>query len=174
MCDTKRSWNLGPETLCCSGCTYTNSSSSNKIQRSYKENTKKLYGSKNNCVQAIGANYAPKGIKRQKTKNKTNKKKPCHFWWARSKKQGTGSKIRVLSMHPADVIIKRVGKTPKPPLQIRNQLVLPTPTLWEWTREPVTCFLILFSGSFSGESQTRTPKMSLWILRWESMYRAWK
>ena len=34
--NTETGWDLGPRTLCCSACTWTNVSSSNKIQRNYK------------------------------------------------------------------------------------------------------------------------------------------
>ena len=33
---TETGWDLGPGTLCCSACTWTNVSSSNKIQRNYE------------------------------------------------------------------------------------------------------------------------------------------
>lgn len=60
-------WDLGPKTLCCSGCsacTWTNISLSNKMQRNQK-------GLKNNCVHAaVGANYGQQDIKRLKKKKK--------------------------------------------------------------------------------------------------------
>ena len=71
-------------------------------------NTKKLYGTKNNSVHVQLGQILDQKIQKAKTnknkhKNKnTNKNQPnCHFRRAGSKKQGVGSKSRVLSMPPA-------------------------------------------------------------------------
>ena len=36
LCKAETDWDMGPETLCCCACTWTNILSSNKIQRNYK------------------------------------------------------------------------------------------------------------------------------------------
>ena len=71
-----------------------------------QQNSKKLYGTKNNCMYVQLGQLTDKKI--QKTKKK--KKSYCHFWrvW---------SKIWVLRMPPAHSTTLAVGKTPKSPLQ---------------------------------------------------------
>ena len=62
---------LGPGTLCCSTYTWTNVSSSNKIQRKYKELKMTT------CI----SNWARLWTTRYKKTKETH----CHFWRARSK-----------------------------------------------------------------------------------------
>ena len=59
-------WDLGPETLCCRACTWTNVSSSKKIQRNYKGLKITV------CMHTFGANYGQQDTKRPKKPN-------CHF-----------------------------------------------------------------------------------------------
>ena len=76
--DIEIGWDLGPGTLCCSTCTWTNISSSNKIQRSCKGLTITV------CMGSWSKLWTIRYQKKQKPK--------CHFWEA-------GSKSRVLYMH---------------------------------------------------------------------------
>ena len=105
-------WDLGPGTRRYSACTWTNVSSSNKIQRNYK-------GLKYKCMQ-LG----------QIMNNKVQKdqKHNCHCWGARSRN-------RVLRIHPAHSTIKRVGKPPKEPLQ-HDPWIHPTLTPYKAPAHP--------------------------------------
>lgn len=110
-----------------------------------QQKTKKLQGTKNNCMHAcaVGANYKQWDRKRPKPKG--------HFWGARSKS-------RVPGMSPAHSTIKRVSRPPKPSLQpslpirphplsphIKNQLAAsPQGVIRE------NCYLISLPGAAAG------------------------
>ena len=67
-----------------------------------QQNTKKLYGTKNNCLHVQLGQIMDKKIQKTKKLN-------CHFWRARSKS-------RVLRMPPALNTTRGVGRRPKLPL----------------------------------------------------------
>ena len=78
-------WDLGPETLCCNACTWTNFSSSNETQR--------------NC--GSGNNYVHKQLEQildQKIQRLKNKKFQLLFLQSLKKKLGIRSKSRILLM----------------------------------------------------------------------------
>ena len=108
-------WDLGPGTLCCSACTWTNVSSSYKIQRNYK-------GLK---ITVCMCSWGKLCTTRYK---KTN----CHFWGARNKSRGSGAKAGhcACPLHSAppkgwaDHLSHPSGWTPGP-TPIRNQLAPP-------------------------------------------------
>ena len=93
-------WDLGPGTLCCSACTWINVSSSNKIQRNYKE------------LKITACSWGQLWTTRyKKTKNPTaTSEEP-------GAKAGGQEKSRVLLMPPAHNTTKGVGRPPKPPLR---------------------------------------------------------
>ena len=125
---TEIGWDLGPGTLCCSACTRTKISSSNRIQRNYK-------GLK------ITAGMCSRG-KSWTTRYK--KAKPnCHFWGARSKS-------RTLCTIPAHSITRRwvdhlsrpssLTHQSTPTLPPFKEPAHPLPPLGEQARAPHTCF----------------------------------
>lgn len=89
-------YRLGPVTLCCSACTWTNISQSNK-------NTKKIYGTKNNCIHVHWGKWY------QKTKNTT----------ATSKELGARAGYWACTLHTAprgwaDHLSHNSDPTPRP------------------------------------------------------------
>ena len=99
--EAETGWDLGPGTLCCSACTWTNFSWSNNTQRNYKGLKITV------CMSRWGKLWT--------VRYKKTKKPNCHFWRSWSK-NGMGRKSRVLHMAPALNTTIRVGKIPKPPL----------------------------------------------------------
>ena len=86
---------MGPGTLCCSARTWTNDSSSNKIQRNYKG------------LKVAACMHTQVGQIMDKIRK--DQKPNCHF-------RRAGSKSRVLHMRPAHTTTKGVGRPPKPRL----------------------------------------------------------
>ena len=113
-------------TLCCSSCTWTDLSSSNKIQRNYK---------------GLKITECMCSWDKVRTKDTKGPREPnCHFWRVRGKS-------RAWCMPPALSTPKGKGGPPKTPLQ-RYPWIQPTLTLHkvqahrplrERVREPVTC-----------------------------------
>ena len=141
---------LGTGTLCCSACTWTNVSSSNKIQRNYKGLKITV------CMCSWGKFW---------TSYKETKKPNCHFWRARKKS-------RVLRMPPAHNTTKGVGKTPKPPLW-PDPWTHPYPHPISGTSSPAplreqaskeTCYLFLLPPCCSRDSNKALPEFVVWPL----------
>ena len=142
-------WDLGPWTLYCSVCTWTNASSRNKIQRNYK-------GLK---ITACMHSWDKLWTRRYKK----TKKSQCHFWRAGSKNRVSGAKAgycpRPLHSTPPKGRANHLSHTSSPThghtptlTHTRNQLA----PLGDQSREPVTCFHSLL--------QPQKPQKSLaWI-----------
>ena len=119
---------------CCNACTWTNISSSYKIQRNYK-------GLKITAYMHSWGKFWTKDIKRPKKPN-------CHFLMSHEQKQGVGSKSRVLCMPSAHSTTKGWTNHLSHPSSatpwthsyrcphIRNELASP---FGERSREPVNC-----------------------------------
>ena len=99
-----------------------------------KQNTKKLYETKNNCMHVQLGQILDNNIQRDQKPN-------CDFWRA-------GSKSRVLSMPPAYSTAKGVGKPPKP-LSSPSPGCIPTLTPYKepawppWVSQRNCCLFLL-------------------------------
>ena len=91
-------WDLGPGALCCSACTWTNVSSSNKIEGNYEQ--LKI----TTCMCSWGKLW---------TRHKKTQKTQLPLLKSRGR---VGNKSRALCTPPAHATTKGVGRTPKPPL----------------------------------------------------------
>ena len=98
-------WDLGPGTLCCNACTWTNISWSYKIQRNYKGLKITV------CMHSWGKFCTKRYKKRPKSPSATSEEPRAKAG------KGVGNKSRVLRMPPAHTTTKGVGKSPKPPLR---------------------------------------------------------
>ena len=92
-----------PSLQCCSACSWTTDSSSNT-------NTKKLYGTKKNCMHGQLGQIIDKRYKK-------TKKAPLPLLKSQEQKQGVRNKSRVLSIPLAHTSTRGVGKIPKPSLR---------------------------------------------------------
>ena len=144
-CDNETGWDLQPGTFCCSACTWTNVSSSNKLQRNYKGLKKKLQA----CT--AGANYEQQDTKRQKKKKKTQ----LPLLKSREQKHGVGSKSRVLRMTPHSTQPKGWAKHLSHPFGPTPGHTPALPPHKEPARPPLgeqagNCYLFLFPPATAG------------------------
>ena len=119
---------VGPGTLCCSACNWTNGSLRNKIQRNYKGLKMTV------CIGSWGK-LQTKGFKKTKQPN-------CYFWRPRSKNWVLGAKAGYCACPPVLNTTKGAGTLPKPPLQ---------PNLWThpYSHSTEGTSLLLLNGRVS-------------------------